>query len=191
MRILASLVLLALAACSSPGTLTYAPQTAVEPGPAVVAAVTVQDRRDEKPNRVATIRGGFGNPLKVLDTTEPVGTLVQQAFTRALEQRRMLAPNGPFRFQVTLETLYGDQFLGRKAELKMSLSVLDRAGRAIYSDSVSESSYVGTFFDNGIFAGIEDLRASVEKLMSLGIDHMLDKAALRRALTAGRPMAAR
>ena len=177
-------VFLSLAGCSTPGTLNYVPQQAGEIGPRVVAGVIVLDKRDEKPNRIATIRGGYGNPLKVLDTTEPVATVVQVVVTKALEQRQMLAPGGPYRFQITLNTLYGDQFMGRKAELKMELVVLDRAGQGIYTDNVIGDSYAFTFFDNGIFAGIEDLRVVVEKLLSVNVDKMLDKPALRQALTA-------
>ena len=182
--LMVSLFLVSLAACSTPGTLTYVPQQAGATGPKVVAAVIVLDKRDEKPNRVATIRGGYGNPLKVLDTTEPVATVVQTVFTRALEQRQMLAPGGPYRLQVTLNTLYGDQFMGRKAELKMDLVVLGRANQPIYTDSATDNSYAFTFFDNGIFAGIEDLRVVVEKLLSVNVDRMLDKPALRQALAA-------
>jgi len=149
-----------------------------------VAGVIVLDRRDEKPNRVATIRGGYGNPLKVLDTTEPVATVVQAVITKALDQRQMLAAGGAYRFEVTLNTLYGDQFMGRKAELKMDLAVLDRANQTIYTDTIAADSYAFTFFDNGIFAGIEALRTVVEKLLSASVEKMLDKPALRLALAA-------
>jgi len=36
-----------------------------------VSAVSTLDQRDRKPNRIATIRGGYGNPLKVLDRPSP------------------------------------------------------------------------------------------------------------------------
>jgi hypothetical protein len=154
------------------------------PGPrASVASVTVIDKRDEKPNRVATIRGGYGNPLKVLDTPAPVADQVAAVFTRALELRGMLAPAAPFRFAVTLNTLYGDQYLGRRAEIKLDLAVIDRAGQVVYSDHISDGSYDFTFFDNGIFASIEDLRKHVEKLLSNSIDRLLDKKALNDLLS--------
>ena len=181
-------LLLALGACSTTGGLDYVPTGKVEKGPASVTTVTVIDKRDEKPNRVATIRGGYGNPLKVLDTATPVAAEVSGVFTKALEARGMLAPSGPYRFQVVLNTLYGDQFMGRRAEIKIGLVVTDAAGRSVYTDSVSDGSYEFTFFDNGIFAGIEDLRQVVNKLLSTAIDRMLDKRALYVVLTAPPPL---
>ena len=182
-----------LAACSSPGTLAYMPASAPAVSPAVrdsVSAVVVQDSRDEKPNRLATIRGGYGNPLKVLDTPAPVSDVVAAVWTGALARRQMLAPTGPFRFQVVVKTLYGDQFVGRKAELQMDLVVFDRTGRAIYNDTAKDGSYNFTFFDNGIFAGIDDLRKDVETLLSKNIDAMLDKRQLQDILARPRSVGA-
>lgn len=180
-----------VAACSSPGSLSYTPET--PPIPALglrdtVSAVVVYDSRDEKPNRLATIRGGYGNPLKVLDTPIPVADVVAAVWTTALNRRQMLAPTGPFRFQIVMKTLYGDQFMGRKAELLMDLAVYNRAGQVVYRDTVKDGSYNFTLFDNGIFASIDDLRKKVEILLSQGIDRMLDKRQLNDALTSPRPL---
>ena len=175
-----------LAACSTTGTLSYLPPANVSPGPPnSVSSVTVTDHRDEKPNRVATIRGGYGNPLKVLDTPVPVSDVVASVFKDALIRRQMLSPNGPYRFEVTLDTLYGDQYIGRKAEIKMSLQVLDRAARPIYADTVTDKDYEFSFFDNGIVSSIDDLRKRVEALLDRSVDQMLGKPALRAALTDG------
>lgn len=79
-----------LAACSTTGTLSYIPSGDPAPGPRnSVSTVTVADHRDEKPNRVATIRGGYGNPLKVLDTPVPVSDVVASVFNAALARRQM------------------------------------------------------------------------------------------------------
>ena len=77
--------------------------------------------------------------------------------------------------------------MGRKAELQMDLAVYDRAGRVVYSDTVKDGNYDFTFFDNGIFASIDDLRRNVERLLSQGIDRMLDKRQLNDILAAPRP----
>ncbi len=173
---------LSLASCSSPGTLGYTAPTTILPGPAVVTTVEVIDKRDEKPNRVATVRGGYGNPLKVMDTTNPVADEVRVVFTKALAARGMLRDAGPYRFQVTLHTLYGDQFIGRKAEAMFDLVVTDAAGRVTYSDRIVEKDYEFTFFDNGIFSSIDALGKHVEALLGKAVDQALDKAALRNAL---------
>ena len=177
-----------LAACSTTGTLSYIPTG----NPALgaqnsVSAVAVIDHRDEKPNRVATIRGGYGNPLKVLDTPVPVSEIVASVFKDALTRRHMLSPDGPCRFELTLDTLYGDQYIGRKAEIKLSLAVFNQTGQPVYRDTLTDKDYEFTFFDNGIVSSIDDLRKRVEALLDRSVDQMLDKRALRAALTAAAP----
>jgi uncharacterized lipoprotein YajG len=191
-RFVAFGLFLALAACSSPGNLAYAPPQTVTQGQPTVSSVEVTDKRDEKPNRIATIRGGYGNPLKVLDTTTPVANEVQKVFTDALRARGMLTADraGPYRFQVVLHTLYGDQYIGRKAEAKFDLTVVDATGRPIYRDTIARNDYEFTFFDNGIFSSIDTLGKHVEGLLDKSVDEALDKAALRDALRAqNRPAA--
>lgn len=184
MRVFVVLVGVFLAACSSPGSLGYVPPATITAGPPVVTSVQVVDQRNEKPNRVATIRGGYGNPLKVLDTTTPVAQEVQNVFVRALQARGMMAPDdsGPYRFQVDLLTLYGNQYLGRKAEVKFTLTVFDRAGRPVYRDTIARDDYEFTFFDNGIFSSIETLGKRVESLLDRAVDEALDNPALRNVV---------
>ncbi len=194
MRLTAAVLAMAtlgLAACSTTSSLQYAPPAAaVQPGPAAaVSAVSTLDQRDEKPNRVATIRGGYGNPLKVLDTARPVGEEVAAAVTAALQARGMMGSPGtsPYRVQIVLRTLYGDQYIGRKAVIDMDLRVADRSGAIIYTDTVSDERREMTFFDNGVFAGINDLSKLVQALLNASIDRMLDREGLRAVLGGARP----
>lgn len=182
MRPIILLALVALGACSSPGDLTYVAPPQIVAGPAVVADVTVTDKRDEKPNRVATIRGGYGNPVKVMDTTKPVATEVQDVFVKALTLRGMLRSGAPTHFEVVLHTLYGDQFMGRKVELMFDLIVRDDTNRVIYSDRVTGKDYEFTFLDNGIFASIDTLGKAVQATLNKSVDESLDKVGLRNAL---------
>ncbi|GEM_PF-6627561 len=183
MRPMFLLALLALAACSSPGNLAYIPPPQIVAGPPVVADVTVTDKRDEKPNRIATIRGGYGNPVKVMDTTKPVATEVQDIFVEALTRRGMLRSGAPAHFEIVLHTLYGDQYMGRKVELMFDLIVRDAANRVVYSDRVTGKDYEFTFLDNGIFASIDTLGKAVEAALSKSVNESLDKVGLRDALT--------
>lgn len=176
------LALVALGACSSPGDLTYIAPPHIVAGPAVVADVTVTDKRDEKPNRVATIRGGYGNPVKVMDTTKPVATEVQDVFVKALTLRGMLRNGAPTHFEVVLHTLYGDQYVGRKVDLMFDLIVRDDRNRVIYSDRMTGKDYEFTFLDNGIFASIDTLGKAVQTTLNKSVDESLDKVGLRNAL---------
>ena len=93
--VLAFLLLAALGACSSAGSLDYAPTVAISPGPSgAVSGVSAIDWRDEKPNRLATVLGGYGSPMYVADTKRTVAEEVADAFAEGLKDRGMLAPSG-------------------------------------------------------------------------------------------------
>ena len=187
-RILALAATIMLAACSTTGSIAYAPDGSPAPGPRdTVSGVVVIDHRDEKPNRLATVRGGFGNPAGVLDTPVPVADLVRVVFTDALQRRQMLSPAGPYRFQVTVDTLYADEYMAAKAELKMTLVVYDRADRAVYTD-IAADRYDAAFklSLDGTSARVEKLRQYVEALLSRNVDRMLSKPGLNAVLTGSR-----
>ena len=116
------LACLALQACQSTGDIVYAPTVALVPGPpASIAAVTTKDIRDEKPNRLATVRGIYGNPAKVFDTTRPVADEVSEVFTAALRARGMLATTAGYRISLLLRTYYGDTYVARRAFIDIDL----------------------------------------------------------------------
>ena len=52
---------------------------------------TVVDRRPDGPYWLGAIRGGYGNPLKTLETEPPVKDLVAKALEDALTARSLLA----------------------------------------------------------------------------------------------------
>ena len=168
-----------LAACQTTGDISYTPTVPLIPGlSASIAAVTVQDVRDEKPNRLATLRGLYGNPAKVFDTTKPVSDEVAAIVIAALRARGMFALAAPYRIQINLRTLYGDTYFARRTFIDMDLNVVDPAGRVVYKDTVKQDK-VG--FD--VFSDIEDVVAFTQLFLNTTIDGMLDKAAFRAALS--------
>ena len=187
--VLALLLLAALAACSSVGALDYAPTVAISPGPSgAVSGVTAVDRRDEKPNRFATVLSGYGSPMYVADTTRTVAEEVADAFAKGLKERGMLALSGnaPYRITLVLRTFYGNQYYSRHAYIDIDMQLLDRSGRLVYEDSVKDERDQGNFFGTDI----ADLETLVNSLLDSTIDRMLDKPAFRAALARtgqGRP----
>lgn len=178
--------LLGLAACSSTGSLTYAPTVPVTPGPpSSVSAVTATDRRDEKPNRFATVRGGYGNPAYVRDTPRPVAEEVAAVFTGALRARGMLAASGnaPYRIQLILRLFYGNQYFSREAHIDLDLVVTDLSGREVYKDTVKDKREEFELFS----ASIDKLQALVQALLNATVDRMLDNPRLRAVLGATPP----
>jgi hypothetical protein len=177
---------LGLAACSNTvNDLTYTPQVAVQPvATPTVASVTATDQRKEDPTRLATIMGGFGNPLKTLDTAKPVKDEVAAAFASGLKVRGLLAPGAqaPYRIELVVRKFDADMLIGRTARIDLSLSVLDSGGRAIYQDSATDSESEMKFFETGVFADIADLQKLCEIVLNRTVDRMLDKPAFRATI---------
>jgi len=185
------LVLLAfslmLAACSNTQTpLYYTPTVAIVAVPtATVGAVTVTDQRQEAPTRLATIMGGFGNPIKTLDTSKPVKDEVADIFTEGLRRRGMLGNGGqPFRLALTVRKFDADMIIGRTARINLTMAVLGADGRVVYEDAAVDEESDMKFFETGVFANIDDLRVLCETVLNRTVDRMLDKPAFRQAVGA-------
>ena len=145
-----------------------------------MSAVTAVDKRDEKPNRFATVRGGYGNPAYVRDTPRPVAEEVAAVFTEALRARGMLAASGnaPYRIQLVLRLFYGNQYLSRNAYIDLDLIVTDPSGREIYKETVKDERSEFEMFS----ASIDKLQALVQALLDATADRMLDSPRLRAVL---------
>lgn len=187
------LVLLGLAlvvgGCSNTVSgLAYAPVPSVAAGtrPAV-GAVVATDRRKEEPHLLATIMGGFGNPLKQLRTPKPVKDEVADAVTEGLRARGLLAAGGaaPFRVELVVRTFDADMIIGRTARIDLGLAVIDGAGRTVYEDAVTDSQSETKFFQTGILADINELKALCEIVLARAVDGLLDKPGFRAAVAGG------
>ncbi len=88
----------------------------------------------------------------------------------------------PYRIQVVIRTLYGNQYLDRNAYIDMDLRVADRAGAIIYSDTVKDKRAEPSLFSGGLFGDIDVLGKYVQTLLNASMDRMLDKPALRAVL---------
>src|SRR5690348_65258 len=152
MRYLPSLaVAFTLCACSNTvASLHYTPHAkavaAVAPS---IGAVTAIDQRKEAPTRLATIMGGYGNPLRTLDTAKPVKDEIADAFTEGLQVRGLLAINGqvPFQIVLTVRKFDADMIIGRTARIDLTMTVLDQAGRVVYQDSATDNQSDMKFFE--------------------------------------------
>ncbi|MDB5396938.1 MAG: hypothetical protein JWM91_4444 [Rhodospirillales bacterium] len=186
-RSLAVAFTLALCGCSSTvSTLQYTPTGPVQVVSApTVGAVTATDRRKEAPNRLATIMGGFGNPLKTLDTAKPVKDEVADAFLEGLRVRGLLAPNdqAPFRLALVTRKFDSDQYIGRGARIDLRMSVVDRAGRTVFEDSATDEESEAAFAESGIFGKIEALQRLCEVVLDRSVDHLLDSPGFRAAVS--------
>ena len=199
-RALPLLLLLAATACGTTQvSLPYTPTTAVAPAAAArptLGPVRVTDNRRtgrEDPLWVGTIRGGYGNPVKMLRADAPIAEVVQRAFTAALAARGLLAPAGAeprHELAIAIAEFDANQYARREATAQFVGTLTDRAtGAVLWNDSVRAYQMAGSLItlSSGVFASTEDLRALAQQVMNQAIDELLAKPALAEALRRGRP----
>ena len=183
-----------LAACLLAGCVRQVPLAYVPTGPlasqaqAVVGQVTVTDQRGESdPTWIGAVRGGYGNPLKVLHTSQPLADMVNKAFRDALATRGLLAPNGAAAadLAVTIVQFDSTQYVRREANVDFIVELRDHAsGRQLYRDEVKSNPIRGSIvaFDVGVFGSADDLQAVAQAAMDSAIDAALNKPAFAAAL---------
>jgi uncharacterized lipoprotein YajG len=180
---------LTLSACStSKGGLRYAtPATSTTTTAAGNAAIgRFADERGEPANWLGAIRGGFGNPLKRIETEQPVADVVQSAFADALRSRGLLATEGArTRIEGTIRRLDGDKFARSESNAEIVVRVVDvGAGTTTFERTYVTATIEGSALTlkTGIFASVDELRDLIARTLSQTIDKALDDPELRAAL---------
>lgn len=187
-----ALCLLLLAACSTTKVgLKYESAAAPARTPPAADAKTVRiadfvDKRPEPANWIGAIRGTYGNPIKNLETDQPVVTIVQQDFVDALKARGVtISATAPTQLTGIVRQLNCNQVFRREANVEIEMFVVDTAtGQSTFQQTYSTSNIDGSVIalDIGIFGSVEVLRALTEKTLRETIDKALDDPALRAAL---------
>jgi uncharacterized lipoprotein YajG len=188
--ILSVLLVATLSACGTTSVgLKYAAPPSVAQASARAQPLMVDnfaDKRGEPATWLGAIRGGFGNPLKNLESDRPVSELVQAAFADGLRARGV-TPNQPTsQFQITgiIKKLDCNQIVRREANVEIEVAVIDKAGKQRFIKTYSASNLDGSVVNmsSGVFGSVEDLRATLEKTLRETIDKALDDSAMRAAL---------
>lgn len=154
---------------------------------AAAKAVTVgnfADERGEPATWLGSIRGTYGNPIKNLESDQPVSKLVQTAFTDALDTRGIEnSSSAPAQLTGVIRKLDCNQVFRREANVEIEISVVD-AGQSTFTRTYSTSNIDGSVvsLNIGVFAAVEDLRALTEKTLRETVDKALDDPAFRAAL---------
>lgn len=189
--LLSGFLLLGLAACATDVRLNYTPSpNAFRSGPPVVSLVTATDQRKEAPNRLATIMGGFGNPLKIINTVRPVKDEVAAVFVQGLQTRGMRQEEGrgPVRMDLIIRKFDADMIMGSTARIDLDMVLLDATtNQVIYKLTAADQKSDFHFVATGVFASVEDLQRLAQSLLDSTVDKMLDSYGFRDALAkAGR-----
>ena len=146
---------------------------------------TFVDQREDTSNWLGAIRGGYGNPLKNLESDQPVADLVKTAFTDGLRARGItVSDNGKTQLTGLVKKLDCNQYVRREAYADIEISVLDSTGQQRFVRTYSASNIEGSLLSlkTGLFASVDDLRILLEKTLREAIDKALDDTALKAAL---------
>lgn len=179
---------LTLSACStSKGGLRYAaPASTTTTAAGSTSIGRFADERGEPANWLGAIRGGFGNPLKKIETEQPVADVVQSAFADALRSRGLLATEGArTRIEGTIRRLDGDKFARSESNAEIVVRVIDvGAGTTTFERTYVTATIEGSALTlkTGIFASVDELRDLIARTLSQTIDKALDDPELRAAL---------
>ena len=171
--------------------------SAVASQPSVAASnsvkwVSVSDGRKHASHWLGSIRGGFGNPLKTLNTEVPVKDVVGNAFTTALKARGLLATiGGGYGMEVVVNQFDSNQMVRREAHIRLHVSMVEFAsGQQIYAKDIRVNKVTGGMgslftFDTGIFAAVEALREVANQVLQEAVDQVLDDPRFIESLMAG------
>lgn len=167
-----------------PVALTYVAPADVQQGAPTIVFGDVVNQRERGENWLGAIRGGYGNPLKVLVTEQPVHEVVAQAFRDALAARGMATEQGPHRLNLRVIRFDCNQFIPKDAHIILETTLLDSASGATLYQHTYQVDRVGPGIGGGIFTPVEPLRALANDAMQMAVDQALDDPAFRAALGA-------
>jgi uncharacterized lipoprotein YajG len=178
------LVSFPLVACGTTAvTLKYDPanvQQAAASAQQSIAIAAVTDKRKHDPNWLGAIRGGFGNPLKTLETSMPVKDLVAAAYADGLKARGLLASDTPrYDMRVIVNQYDSNQYVRREAHIRFAVTVVDKtSGKELFADNIAVDKVAGSLIalDAGIFAEVEDLRLLANQALQEAVDKTLNDA---------------
>jgi uncharacterized lipoprotein YajG len=183
------LCLSVLGGCSTNSVgLTYKPTTTTVPSTsnAPISVGSFVDSRGESATWFGAIRGGFGNPIKVLEAAPSISVLVQSAFSQGLQDRGFQVSNGGRRqIAGVIKKLDCDQYERREATIEIEVSITETAtGNQLFKQTFTAHNVEGSVLalDAGIFGSVDKLRALAEKTLSELVDKALDDSALRHAI---------
>ena len=185
--------LLMLAGCSTDRvSLGYQPTlgTYTRQNQAAVQIGQFTDARHVDAHWLGAIRGGFGQPLKILETDEPASEVVRKAFAQGLAVRGMLrnTPDARYTLTATVDKFDCSQLIRREAHAWVTLTLIETAsGRILMTQSFQRDIAQGNPnpLDVGAFASIDDLRVVAVEALRQVIDVSLESPQVRQALAAG------
>jgi hypothetical protein len=152
-------------------------EKAASAGSPTVGIGTVTDDRKEGPQWLGAIRGGLGNPLKTLETEEPVSDVVKNTLKDGLTARGLFAKSQP-KYILNIDMMRFDcnQYARREAHILLDVLLVDAVTQQnIYNKTLKSDKVTGSIvtFDAGLFASVDDLRQVANDVLQDAIDQLL------------------
>lgn len=144
---------------------------------AKVEIVAVSDNRKHGANWLGAIRGGYGNPLKTLETDGPVKDTVKLAFVQGLKARGLTGDVSTYAMTLDVEQFDCNQFIRREAHARINVALVNKAsGQKAYQRQAVTDLVQGSLItlDMGIFADVEDLRKVANAALQDAVDQVLN-----------------
>ena len=179
-------------------------RVSLDDAPPITAPITAQSRplvavgsfvdgRGKATNWVGVIRGGYGNPLKSLESVEPVRDVVAKAFANGLRARGILADKGgaPYILSGVVRRLDANQYIRQEANAELQIVLTEASsGRELYSQTYRNANVEGSLiarwllptFDTGILGSVEKLRALTAKTLREAVGAALDDPAFHAVI---------
>ena len=145
-------------------------------GEASAVVGSFADDRGTNANWLGAIRGGYGNPLKKLYTDRPVSEVVEQAFTDALQARKLLGDTQNAKVEITGEVIKFDcsYYFNREAHAHLLVKVLSLPSHTlIYSRAYQTDNKEGGW-GAGIFGNTDELTQFAQRTLNETVDKVLE-----------------
>jgi len=122
-----------------------------------------------------------------METDVPVSTVVANAFTTGLQERKALATSTQSGYEIrgTIKRFDCDQYARREATIDVELTVKRQADASIvYFGTKSANIVSGSAItlSTGIFGSVEELRRVMEETLRKLVDSVLDDQEFRKAV---------
>jgi len=143
------------------------------------------DYRGHGSNWLGAIRGGYGNPLKTIETNVPVKNIVKNAFQSALEQRGLYSNYETAKYILNVDVLQYDcnQLVRKESHIKLNVLITDSdTNQKVFSDHIIADNVEGSSLSikTGIFASVNDLKELAEKTLSQAINNFFNNPNFKR-----------
>ncbi len=151
----------------------------------IIAVGQFSDSRKHEANWLGAIRGGYGNPLKTLETSKPVKDVVRDAFQDALMQRGLLAGPDDAKYLLNVDVLQYDcnQYVRKESHVKLAVNVVDiESTQQVFSDRVVVDNVEGSILSlkTGVFASVDELKQLAELTLTQAVSNTLENPGIKR-----------